>query len=138
MSEHSNSKNSNYSNFFFANYLKNPADIGKNEYENYQNNNLEVYTESFHSLDNYQSENIPNYGVDPKFVFAGFGLSPNYESVVKFEFVDDTKSDPKVTSLHDFGLGPNYINASVDESVPKVEFPHGFRLGPNYLAQSID
>ena len=34
MSEHSNSKNSNYSNFFFGNYLKNPADIGKNEYEN--------------------------------------------------------------------------------------------------------
>ena len=34
MSEHSNSKNSNYSNFSFGNYLKNPADIGKNEYEN--------------------------------------------------------------------------------------------------------
>ena len=34
MSGHSNSNNSNYSNFSFGNYLKNPADIGKNEYEN--------------------------------------------------------------------------------------------------------
>ena len=44
----------------------------------------------------------------------------------------------KVTSLHDTGLGPNYITESIVESVPKVEFPHDFELGPNYLAQSID
>ena len=49
MSEHSNSKNFNYSNFSFANYLKNPTDIGKNEYENYPNNNLEEYAENFNS-----------------------------------------------------------------------------------------
>ena len=55
MSEHSNSKNSNYSYFSFANYLKNPADIAKNEYENYSNNNLKEYTKSFNSLDNFQS-----------------------------------------------------------------------------------
>jgi hypothetical protein len=110
MSEHSNSKNSNYSNFSFGNYLKNPADIGKNEYENCQNNNLEEF---IHSSENYQSENIPNFGVAPKFVSAGFGSSPNYENVTKIEFVEDTKSDPKVTSLHDTGLGPNYITESI-------------------------
>ena len=135
MSEHSNSKNSNYSNFSFGNYLKNPADIGKNEYENCQNNNLEEF---IHSSENYQSENIPNFGVAPKFVSAGFGSSPNYENVTKIEFVEDTKSDPKVTSLHDTGLGPNYITESIAESVPKVESPHGTEIGPNYLAQSID
>ena len=73
MLEHSNRKNSNYSTFSFANYLKNPADIGKNEYENYQNNNLEEFTESFHSLENYQSKNIHNFLVAPKFISAGFG-----------------------------------------------------------------
>ena len=55
MSEHSNSKNSNYSYFSFPNYLKNRADIAKNEYENYSNNNLKEYTKSFNSLDNFQS-----------------------------------------------------------------------------------
>ena len=138
MSEHSNSKNSNYSNFSFGNYLKNPADIGKNEYENCQNNNLEEFTESFHSSENYQSENIPNFGVAPKFVYAGFGSSPTFENVTKIEFVEDTKSDLKVASLHDTGLGPNYITESIAESVPKVESPHGTEIGPNYLAQSID
>ena len=138
MSEHSNSKNSNYSNFSFGNYLKNPADIGKNEYENCQNNNLEEFTESFHSSENYQSENIPNFGVAPKFVSAGFGSSPTFENVTKIEFVEDTKSDLKVTSLHDTGLGPNYITESIAESVPKVESPHGTEIGPSHLAQSID
>ena len=98
MSEHSNSKNSNYLNFFFANYLKNLADIGKNEYENYQNNNLEEFTESFHSLENYQSENIHNFLVAPKFISAGLGSSTNYENVAKIELVDDTKSDKSYLS----------------------------------------
>ena len=98
MLEHSNRKNSNYSNFSFANYLKNPADIGKNEYENYKNNNLEEFTESFHSLENYQSERIHNFLVAPKFISAGFGSSPNYENVAKIEFVDDTKSDKSYLS----------------------------------------
>ena len=138
MSEHSNSNNSNYSNFSFSNYLKNPAVIGKNEYENCQNINLGEFTESFHSSENNQSENIPNFGVAPKFVSAGFGSSPNYENVTKIEFVEDTKSDPKVTSLHDTGLGPNYITESIAESVPKVESPHGTEIGPNYITHSID
>ena len=138
MSKHSNSNNSNYSNFSFSNYLKNPAVIVKNEYENCQNNNLEKLTESFHSSENYQSENIPNFGVAPKFVSAGFGSSPNYENVTKIEFVEDTKSDPKVTSLHDTGLGPNYIKESVDKSVPKFELLHGNEIGPNYITHSID
>ena len=138
MSEHSNSKNSNYSNFSFSNYLKNPAVIGKNEYENCQNINLGEFTESFHSSENNQSENIPNFGVAPKFVSAGFGSSPNYENVTKIEFVEDTKSDPKVTSLHDTGLGPNYITEFVDKSVPKFELPHGNEIGPNYITHSID
>ena len=138
MSEHSNSNNSNYSNFSFSNYLKNPAVIGKNEYENCQNINLGEFTESFHSSENNQSENIPNFGVAPKFVSAGFGSSPNYENVTKIEFVEDTKSDPKVTSLHDTGLGPNYITEFVDKSVPKFELPHGNEIGPNYITHSID
>ena len=122
MSEHSNSNNSNYSNFSFSNYLKNPAVIGKNEYENCQNINLGEFTESFHSSENNQSENIPNFGVAPKFVSAGFGSSPNYENVTKIEFVEDTKSDPKVTSLHDTGLGPNYITESMLSLSLKLNF----------------
>ena len=99
MSEHSNSKNSNYSIFSFANYLKNPADIAKNKYENYSNNNLEEYTESFNFLDNFQSESLPNFGVVPKFIYADIELSSNNKNVANIKLVDYTKSIPKVTSL---------------------------------------
>jgi len=138
MSEHSNSKNSNYSNFSFANYLKNPADIPKNEYENYLNNNLEEYTENFNSLDNYQSENIPNFGVAPKFVSTDIELSANNENVANIKLVDYTKSVPKVTSPHVTGLAPNYLAQTINNnySLPKFTSLHGNGLVPNYFPES--
>jgi len=131
MYEHSNSKNSNYSNFSFANYLKNPADIGKNEYENYSE-----YTESFFSLDNNQNENIPKFGVDPK--SAGIGLSTNNENADKIELVDYTKPVPQATSLNVTGLSINFITQSAKntEFVPHATSLNVTGLGPNFITQS--
>ena len=124
MSETSNSKNSNYSNFSFANYLKNPADIGKNEYETYSNNNLEDYTESFYSADNNQNENIANFGVGPKSISAGISHNENDD---KIKLIDYTKSVPKATFLDATEFGPNFITGSAKNPLDATG------LGPNFI-----
>ena len=59
-------------------------------------------------MENFQSENLPNFGVAPKFVSADIEFSANNENIANIELVDYTKSVPKVTSLHGIGLDPNY------------------------------
>jgi len=76
-------------------------------------------------LDNYQNENIPNFGVAPKFLSSGIGLSTNNENVDKIELVDYTKPVLKATSLHDTGLDPNFII----ESAKNTEFIPFYNIG---------
>ena len=76
-------------------------------------------------MDNYQNENIPNFGVAPKFVSADIGLSTSNENVDKIGLVDYTKPVLKATSLHDTGLGPNFIT----ESPKNTEFVPFYNSG---------
>ena len=87
-------------------------------------------------MDNYQNENIPNFGVALKFISAGIGLSTNNENVDKIELVDYTKTVLKATSLHDTGLGPNFITESTVKPVLKATSLHGTGLGPNFITES--
>ena len=76
-------------------------------------------------MDNYQNENIPNFGVAPKFVSADIGLSTSNENVDKIGLVDYTKPVLKATSLHGTGLGPNFIT----ESTKNPEFVPFYNTG---------
>ena len=66
-----------------------------------------------------------NFGVALKFISAGIGLSTNNENVAKIELVDYTKPVLKATSLHDTGLGPNFIT----ESAKNTEFVPFYNTG---------
>ena len=76
-------------------------------------------------MDNYQSENIPNFGVALIFVSAGIRLSTSNENVDKIELVDYTIIVLKATSLHGTGLGLNYIT----ESSKNTEFVPFYNTG---------